>query len=383
MRLPSSRAAALIALILFAAALACWSMFGRQGPAPAASAKGIPVVVGSPVVQDMPIWLASVGTVQSLNVVNVRARVEGELHAVKFVEGQEVRAGDTLAQIDPRPLEAQLRQAEANLRKDEAQLARARAEVVRYIGLAEKGFVAEATVEGMKATQASLEASAEADRAAIDTARLQLSFTTVRAPIAGRVGLRQADPGTMIRSSDANGLVSLAQIRPIAVVFAVPQDELQQILAQRNRGKIRTIADSRDGNRQLAEGELSVTDNQVDPTTGQIKLKAVFDNKDGTLWPGELVATRLLVRTDRDAIVLPARAVLSGQGGPYVYVVKPDGTAEARKVTRGSTVGDQIVIRAGVSKDEVVVFDGQSRLAPGVKVEAKRAKSEGAAAAPS
>jgi multidrug efflux system membrane fusion protein len=382
MRMRQKRAAMLAGLLILAAAFVYWFAWAGSARTAPGVATAVPVIVAEATTRDMPIWLASVGTVQALNVVNVRARVEGQLQKVDFVEGQEVRAGDPLAQIDPRPLRAQLRQAEANLQKDEAQLAHARSEVVRYTGLAEKGFVAPTTVDALKTQEASLAATVEGDRAMIDTARLQLSFTTITAPITGRVGMRQADPGAMIRATDPNGLVTIEQVRPIAVSFALPQDELPEILAQRAQGKLAAVANSRDGARLLGDGELSVIDNQVDPTTGQIKLKAVFANADGALWPGQLVTARVLLRTERNAVVVPARAVLSGQDGPYVYVVKSDSTVEPRKVTRGPTVGDFTAIRKGLAAGEALVLDGQSRLAPGTRVERKRAPEAAAPEAP-
>jgi len=359
-----------VALLIGLGALAYWGVFARRTPV-ASATSAVPVIATAATQRDLPIWLASVGTVQSPNVVNVRARVEGELQKVAFAEGQEVRAGQLLAQIDPRPMQAQLAQAEANLRKDEAQLAHARAELARYIELAAKGFVAPTNVEALRAQAASLDATAAADRAAVETARLQLGFTTITAPFDGRAGLRQVDPGSMVRTSDPNGIVTLTQIRPVAVLFSVPQDELQEIRARRALGKLPVIAQSRDGVRDLARGELTVIDSQVDPSTGQIKMKALFANDDGALWPGEFVLARVLVRTETAATVVPARALVSGREGPYVYVVKRDMTVEARSVQPGASAEGFTQIRSGVAAGEVVVLDGQSRLAPGTKVEAK------------
>ena len=366
------RTGVLAGLLLVAAALVYWVAAPRVAPPSTPAASAVPVVVDRAATRDVPIWLSAVGTVQALSVVNVRARVEGQLERVGFVEGQEIRAGELIAQIDPRPFQAQLRQAEANMQKDEAQLAHARSELARYIGLAEKGFVAATNVDALRTQVSSLEASVAADRAMKETASLQLGFTTITAPITGRAGFRQIDPGSMVRASEANAIVTLTQLRPIAVLFALPQDDLREILVQRGKGKLAAVAYSRDGARALAEGELAVVDNQVDTSTGQIKLKAIFPNADGALWPGELVNARVLLRTERNAVVVPSRAILSGRDGPYVYVVKTDKTVEPRTVQPGASADAFTAIGAGVAAGETVVVDGQSRLAPGATVEAKR-----------
>jgi multidrug efflux system membrane fusion protein len=366
------KAGLLASLLIVAGALVYWVAAARLASSDAPAASAVPVVAEVAATRDLPIWLSAVGTVQALSVVNVRARVEGQLERVGFVEGQEVRAGELIAQIDPRPFQAQLRQAQANMQKDEAQLAHARSELARYIGLFEKGFVAATNVDALKAQVASLEASVAADRAMEETASLQLGFTTITAPITGRAGFRQIDPGSMVRGSEASGIVTLTQTRPIAVVFALPQDELPEILARRSQGKLAALVQSRDGARSLAEGEVAVVDNQVDPATGQIKLKAIFANADGALWPGALVNARVLLRTDRGAVVVPSRAVMAGRDGPYVYVVKADKTVEPRAVQPGASVDAVTAIARGVAAGETVVVDGQSRLAPGTKVEARR-----------
>ena len=359
-------------VVIVAAALVYWVAAARFAPSASPAASAVPVVVDRAATRDVPIWLSAVGTVQSLNVVNVRARVEGQLERVGFAEGQEIRAGDLIAQIDPRPFQAQLRQAEANMRKDEAQLAHARSELERYIGLAEKGFVAATNVDALKTQVLSLEASVAADRAMKETASLQLGFTTITAPITGRAGFRQIDPGSMVRASESGPIVTLTQIRPIAVVFALPQDDLREILTQRGKGRVAAVAYSRDGARVLAEGDLAVVDNQVDTSTGQIKLKAVFANADGTLWPGELVNARVLLSTERNAVVVPTRAILEGREGPYVYVVKADSTVVPRAVKPGAVMDAFTAIASGVAAGETVVVDGQSRLAPGTPVAARR-----------
>ena len=317
----------------------------------------------------MPIWLSALGTVQALNVVNVRSRVDGELQAMPLTEGAEVRAGDVLARIDARPLEALLRQAEATLQRDESQHAHALAELERYRGLVAQGFVANTTLQALQATADGLKASVQGDRAQLDAARLQLSFTTIRSPITGRVGFRQMDPGAQVRAADNTGLITVTQIRPIAVLLTVPQDELPGLLQQRRTGPVVALAQSRDGaGMLLGRGELTAADNQIDPATGQIRMKAVFANADGALWPGQLVSVRLLLRTEAAALVLPSQAVLTGQEGAYVYRLGPERSVQVRSVRRGPVVDDWVVIRSGLVAGDQVVLEGQSRLAPGSKV---------------
>jgi multidrug efflux system membrane fusion protein len=359
-------------LVIVVIGLAYWVLAPRFATRTAPPVAAVPVVAVPAMMRDLPIWLSAIGTVQSLNVVSVRPRVEGELQKVEFVEGQEVRAGDLLAQIDPRPFDAARKQAAANLQKDEAQLAHARSELTRYIALAEKGFVSAQNVDAFRVQVSSLEATVRSDQAMLETATLQLGFTRIVAPIAGRVGFRQADPGSMVRASDPNGLLVITQVRPITVLFAVPQDALHEIVAERAKGKLGAIVYSRDGLTQLADGEVASIDNQVDAATGQIKMKAIFANANGALWPGELASIRILLRTERDAVVVPSQAVLSGIRGNYVYVVKADNTVEARPVQVGATVDVLTALRSGIANGERVVSEGQSRLAPGTKVEVKR-----------
>jgi multidrug efflux system membrane fusion protein len=347
----------------------------RAAPTPRAS-PAVPVVVGTAAVRDLPIWITAVGTVQSLNVVAVRSRVEGELQKVDFVEGQEVKAGQRLAQIDPRPFQAQLDQADANLRRDEATLVHARAERERYVDLAAKGFVAATQVEALRATELSTEATVAADRAAIETARLQLGFATIAAPVDGRVGLRQVDPGSMVRTTDANPIVTIAQVRPISVVFAISQDAIPDVLAEQSRRKLAVVVEARDGARRLAEGDLATLDNQVDTATAQIRAKALFPNTSGTLFPGELVSVRLLLRTAQSATAVPAQAVLTGLQGTYVYVAKSD-VVEPRPVKVGTTVDGFTEVRSGLAPGDVVVVEGQSRLAPGARIERRTSVAEG------
>ncbi|WP_169055107.1 efflux RND transporter periplasmic adaptor subunit [Azospirillum sp. TSA2s] len=345
---------------------------GATGSAAAASAPpGVPVTVGTAMERDLPIWLSGIGSVQPLNAVAVKVRVDGQLNLVAFTEGQEVHAGDLLAQIDPRPFEAQLKQAQANLAKDQAQLGNAKADLARVAKLASTGFASGQNADTVKAQAASLEATVQADQAMVDTARLQLGFTRITSPIDGRVGLRQLDPGSIVHPTDANGLVTVTQMQPIGVLFSLPQDDLPGILAASAQGKPVVEAYTRDGKSRLAQGELTFVDSQVDATNGQVRFKATFANGDRALWPGAFVTARLLVRTEHNATAVPSRAVQRGQKGPYVFIAKPDRTAEMRAVTLGPTVDGMTALASGVTPGEMVVFDGQSRLSAGSRIAPK------------
>ncbi len=352
----------------------------RQSKAPAAPPPAaVPVVVGAAKVQDLPIWLSGVGSVQPLNAVNIKVRVDGQLKRVVFTEGKEVHAGELLAQLDPRTFQAQLKLAEANLAKDQAQLANTQVDLGRYSRLASIGASPTQNADTLKAQVASLEATIQADQAAIDSAKLQLEFTNITSPIDGRVGLRQADPGSIVRTTDVNGLVTVTQMQPIAVLFSLTQDELPTVLAASSQGTLKVEAYDREGTHSLGQGELVFIDSQVDPANGQVRLKATFPNADRSLWPGEFVMARLWVRTEPNATIVPTRAVLRGQNGLYVYALKADQTVEVRPVKTGATVEGYTALVSGLSPGDTVVLDGQSRLAPGMKVDAKEAPTATAA----
>jgi multidrug efflux system membrane fusion protein len=358
--------------------------FVAYNRARAAAAKGpktpsVPVLVATATTQDLPIALNGIGTVQPLSVVEVKVRVDGQLDKVAFTEGQEVRAGELLAQIDPRPFEAQLAQAEATRTKDQAQLVNANSDVTRYSTLLDTGGVAIQTMDAARAQVAAMEATVRADQAAVETAKLQLEFTRLVSPIDGRVGLRLVNAGSIVHATDATGIVTVTQMHPISVIFSLPQDELPDILANSSKGKLAVIAYTRDGSRSLAEGELSVVDSQVDSSTGQVRLRAIFANSTRTLWPGSLVSARLLVRTDHGVTVVPTRAVMRGQSGEYTYVVKTDKTVEMRPVTAGQSVDGFTAVLSGLTAGETVVVDGQTRIAAGTLIEAKEDPKAGPA----
>lgn len=341
--------------------------------APPAGAPAVPITEGRAETRDVPIWLSGIGSVQPLNAVTVKVRVDGQLDQVAFTEGEDVHKGDVLAQIDPRLFRAQLKQAQANKAKDEAQVANARLDTERSVRLEAKGVASRQTLDTQRAQVTALEAAVEADQAAIDMAQLQLEFSTITAPLDGRTGLRLVDPGTVVHAADANGLVTITQMQPIAVLFTVSQDDLPEVLAAMARGDPVVIAYTRDGERPLATGKLVFVDSQVDQATGHIKLKALFDNSDRALWPGEFVDVRVQVATVNTATVVPAKAVEHGQNGTYVYRIKPDDTVEVLPVTIGRVAEGIAIITDGLAPGDRIVVDGQYRLQPGARVELRKA----------
>ena len=374
-RLPLSGSRAIrlgvLALVVVAGAVYFFAAHTRAAATKSTTAAAVPVLVGTVTKRDLPVALTSIGTVQPLSVVEVKARVDGQLQRVAFAEGQDVHAGDLLAEIDPRPFRAQLAQTEAARAKDAAQLANAKADYARFASLIDTGGIAKQTVDAAAAQVASLEAALQSDQAAIDSAKLQLEFTRLVAPIDGRVGLRLVNAGSIVHIGDPTGVVTVTQMQPISVIFSLPQDELAAVLANASKSKLRVIAYTRDGTRSLAEGVLSVIDSQVDPTNGQARMRAIFANPERVLWPGSLVSTRLLVRVDHAVTVVPAQAVMRGQNGEYIYVVKPDKTVELRPLATGQSVDGYTAVHSGVAPGEFVVIDGQARIAPGTRVDAK------------
>jgi multidrug efflux system membrane fusion protein len=342
---------------------------------PAASA--VPVTEAQAEIRDVPIWLSGIGSVQPLNAVTVKVRVDGQLDRVTFTEGQDVHKGDVLAQIDPRSFGAQLKQAQANKAKDEAQLANARLDLERSMRLEAKGVATKQTLDTQRAQVAALEATLEADQAAIEMAQLQLEFSTITAPLTGRTGLRLVDPGSVVHASDANGLVTITQMQPIAVLFTVSQDELPEVLNAEARGAPVVVAYSRGGERPLATGKLVFVDSQVDQGTGHVKLKALFDNSDRVLWPGEFVDARVQVTTVNAATVVSAKAIERGQNGTYVFRIKPDDTVEVCPVTVGHVSEGIAIIAEGLTLGDRIVVDGQYRLQPGARIESRKTAASG------
>ncbi|MCP3715098.1 efflux RND transporter periplasmic adaptor subunit [Paraburkholderia sp. CNPSo 3281] len=356
-----------MACVVLVAILVVW--FWPKHPAVKAAA-AVPVNAGHPVSRDFPIRVAAVGTVQALNTVDVKVRVDGQLQRVAFTEGQDVKAGQLLAQLDQGPLTAQLQQAEAAQRKDQASLDNARLDLARYAKLVGIGAATTQAVDTAKAQVEALAATVAADAALVQSDRLQLSFTTLAAPFTGRVGAREADIGAIVHPTDTTGIVTVTQMEPITVLFSVPQDVLPELLANQAKAQLAVNVTTRAGDTALADGTLVFIDSTVDATTGQIKLKASFTNTGRTLWPGELVNARVLMRTDAKRLAVPSRALVNTQNGTQLYVITANGTAQMRPVQTGVTVDGMTEIRSGIALTDLVVFDGQSRLNPGVHVAA-------------
>ena len=328
----------------------------------------MPVVAASVTSKDVPIYLLGIGTVIAYNTDLVRSQIQGELVQITFTEGQTVKAGDLLAQIDPRPYQTQIEQLTANRERDSAQLLNAEANLSRYTQLGDKGYATPQLVETQKAQVAQLQAAVKADQALIDQANVQLSYTRLTSAIPGITGVRQIDIGNIIHPTDPNGLVVVTQVEPISLLFTLPQSELPRIQEQIAKGPLKVIAYSQDDKIKLDEGTLLLVNNEIAQTTGTVQLKAEFANTGHRLWPGQLVNARLLLDTRKNALTVAASAVQQGQKGAYVYVVAPNKTAELRPVTVAQISHGQALIDTGLKESEVVVVDGQYRLKQGSPV---------------
>jgi membrane fusion protein, multidrug efflux system len=339
------------------------SAAAQTDPSPA-----VPVVAKTVNPHPVPIYLRGVGTVIAFNNVVVRSQITGPIIKISFKQGQTVHKGDLLAEIDPRPYQAQLDQAKANRARDQAQLVNAQANLDRYTPLQAKGFATSQLVDTQKAQLAQLQAMVKSDEAIIESAQVNLSYTQLTAPIDGVTGIRQIDEGNIIHPTDPNGLVDLTQVQPISLIFTLPEDTFTEIQQEMAKGTVKVLAYSQDDKTKLDEGKLLLIDNQIVQTTGTIRLRATFSNKQGLLWPGELVNVRLLLRTEPDAMTVPTSAVQQGPNGSFVYVISPDGTAQIRPVTVAQISDGEALVSSGVQANETVVVAGQYRLQPGVKV---------------
>src|SRR5215467_1685853 len=337
--------------------------------APPRPAAVIPVTTTLVQRQDMPIFLSGIGTVHAFNIVTVKARVDGHLDRVAFVEGQDVTEGELLAQIDPRPFQAQLAQARAAKARNEALLANAKLDLERTSTLATREYATRQNLDTQRALVQQLEAAIQGDQAAIDNATVQLGYATITSPITGRTGMRLIDKGNIVRSTDANGLVVITQLQPISVIFALPQDELGAIIKEMSEAPLKVLAYNRDGTIKLGEGVLVLVDNQVDAATGTLRLKATFDNRDYALWPGQFVNARLLLTTRSGVAAVPAPVVQHGLNGMFAYVVKSDQSVEQRPIKIGYSRDGVTVVEEGLRFDEVVVLDGQYKLRSGTRVQ--------------
>ncbi len=336
------------------------------------ASQAIPILQAAAEQKDVPLFLDGLGTVQAFNSVTIKPMVDGPLVAVNFKEGQGVHKGDVLAQIDPRPYQAALDQAVAKKAQDEALLANAKLDLARYQKLVANNYTSAQQADTAKAQVAQFQAQVEQDQAQIDTARINLGYTTITAPIDGRTGIRQVDAGNIVHPSDATGLVVITQLQPVSVVFTLPQQELPAVAAAIRQGPAPVLAYAQGANgsasKVLDHGTLTVLDNQVDPTTGTIKLKATFPNAGETLWPGGFVGVRLQVDTARNAVVVPPAAVQRGPQGAYVFRVEANETAKREPVTVGHEDADASIITQGLKPGDHVVVDGASRLSDGTKV---------------
>jgi multidrug efflux system membrane fusion protein len=360
------------ALALLAIALAAGIGIVRkpaQSAAPAGAAGATRVDVATAARADVPVYLSGLGTVQAYYTVTVTPRVDGELRSLGFVEGQMVKAGDVLARIDPRPYQAALDQAVAAKAKDAAQLANARLDLRRYEMLSPDEFTSKQTLETQRALVGQLEAQLVGDQAAIDSAGTQLDYTTIRAPIDARTGIRLTDPGNVVRAANASGIVVLTQVQPIAVIFTLPADALGAVRKAMAAGSVGVSALARDNATTLGRGTVALIDNQVDPNTGTVRLKALFPNRDNQLWPGDFVNARLLVHTLPHVLTVPSGAVLRGPKGVYVYVVKPDDTVEMRPLEIGEEGNGLTVVTKGLAEGDRVTTSNQYRLQPGAHVQ--------------
>ena len=350
---------------------------GRRGDG---AGRPTPVQAVSTKSGDIDVVINALGTVTARNTATVKARVDGQLIGVGFREGQLVGEGDLLAEIDPRPFQAQLDQFSGQLLRDEALLTNARLDLERYRDLIAKDSIAKQQVDAQAALVQQYEGTVKADRAQVDNARLQLGFTRVTAPLAGRLGIRLVDDGNMVHASDANGIVVITQTQPINVIFAIPSDNIGVVAARLKAGDALTAdAFDRSGKKKLATGKLLTVDNQIDVTTGTIKLKAEFANADGALFPNQFVNIGLRVETRHDAIIIPTAALQRGTQGTFVYVVGGDDTVTIRAVTPGPISGDVVAIEQGLKASEHVVIDGADKLRQGAKVEVPTAATREAA----
>jgi len=362
---------------LAVAALAVFTWRAVRQPAAAAGKAPQPITVDTALVAhaDVPIYLQGLGTVQAFYTVTVTARVDGELEKIAFTEGQHVRKGDLLAQIDPRPNRAAFEQAVATRAKDAAQLANAKRDLERYTVLQPQDLASKQTVDTQHAMVDQLTAQLQVDQAAVDNARTQLDYTRITSPIDGRTGIRLIDPGNIVRASDTAGIVVVTQMQPISVIFTLPAEHLGAVSAALSAGPVTVTTLSRDGGTVLDQGTLLLIDNQIQQATGTAKFKATFSNAHNTLWPGQYVNARVLVRTDRNALTLPTSAVQLGPNGPFTYVVKSDSTVEVRPLKIGEQSGDLTVVTNGLALNERVVTSNQYRLQAGAHVRSPAAEA--------
>ena len=367
-------------VVLAVAVVGLYFFIARSGPdsstpaPPDAVHTIVPVAAAPAKLGDMNQYISAIGTVTAYNTVTVKSRVDGQLNKVNFTEGQLVKAGDLLAEIDPRPYQVQLTQAQGTLAKDLASLENAKILLARDQELYNQKVLARQDLDNQQAAVGQYAGSIQSDKGAVDNAKLQLVYSRITSPITGRVGLRLVDAGNIIHATDATGLAVITQLQPIAVDFGIPADDLPRLQnAMKANSRLPVDAYNRDFKHQLAAGTLLTTDNQIDQSTGTIKLKASFPNQDNALFPNQFVNAKLLVNTLHNAILIPAAGLQRSQQGLFVYVVKPDQTVQMRSVTVGATQGDVIAIATGLAAGDLVVTDGVDKLQQGSHVNVQTA----------
>jgi len=358
----------------------------RGGGAGTANAQPQAVQVAKTVIGEIPIVKSALGTVTPLATVTVHTQIAGTLMSIGFTEGQHVKKGDFLAQVDPRPYEIQLQQAQGTLSKDQALLTQARLDLNRYKTLLAQDSVARQTYDDQVSLVDQYKGTVTADQASVNTYKLDLTYAHITAPVSGRVGLRQVDVGNYVQTSDTDGIVIITQEQPMSVIFTLPEDDLRAVIAgtataATNGTKLSASAYDRTNTTQIAVGALATVDNQIDTTTGTVKLRALFDNKDEQLFPNQFVNVRLLVDVLRNAVIVPSAAIQTGSIGTFVYVAKPDNTVTVRKITAGPVDGERTAVLQGLSAGETVVTDGVDRLREGSKITIPAAAASGASGA--
>jgi membrane fusion protein, multidrug efflux system len=365
------RAIGAVVILSLVAIVVLWRLnHGTEVPVAEAQtpAPGVPVTAGTVAAQDVPVFLNGIGTVQAYNMVAIKSRVDGQIVKVDFKEGQDVKEGEPLLQIDPRPFQAALEQAQANKQKDEAQLVGAQLDLDRYEKLIGSGWQTRQSYDQQKATVGQLQASIKGDEAQINTAKLNLSYSDIRSPIDGRLGAKLVDKGNLVHANDNAPLVTITEVKPIFVSFTLPQETLDDVRENHKGSPLVVYAYSGDGKKQLAEGKLTLIDNSIDQSTGTVHLKARFDNDDERLWPGQFVSLRVVLSTRRNIATVPSQTVQDGPDGHYAYIIKPDNTVERRAVEVASIQDGIAVVTKGLAAGERVVVDGQYRLTNGARV---------------
>jgi multidrug efflux system membrane fusion protein len=362
--------------ILVASFSGCSGTDSKQ-QAHAAAPRPVSVSIASVQKQDMAVYLSGLGSVTAFNTANIKSRVDGQIMQVAAKEGQTVKQGQLLIEIDSRPFQVQLEQAQAQLSRDQAQLGDAKLNLERDTALIPSGSISQQQVDTQRALVHQVQGTVSNDQALIDNAKLQIAYCHIAAPFNGRIGLRQVDPGNIVHASDANPMLVLTQLDPIAVIFTLPEDLLPSVAQHMKRATLTVDAFSRDDQTKLATGKLQTIDNQIDQTTGTAKLKAVFDNKDSQLWPNQFVNANLLLETRKGSTVLPTAAILHGPQGTFVYAVKPDKTVEARQVIVSLTQGNTTAVTSGLNPGDMVVTDGQDKLQTGSTVEPRAGGASG------